>query len=177
MAGLALHGSGCSPGIGAGGVTGEAPEALFYHLLRRPLESVVPNLLERCLAQGWRVTVRGGSGERIAALSAHLWTWRDDSFLPHGEASDGFAERQPVYLTAGPEKPNAPDVLMLVDRGVAEDRELAAHRRLLALFDGHDEDAVAEARHLWKRALAAGCRAQYWAEDAAGRWVRKAESG
>lgn len=153
-----------------------APEALFYHLQRRPLETVATDLLERCLARGWRVTVRGGAPERIASLSAHLWTWRDDSFLPHGEAADGWAERQPVYLTAGPEKPNAPDVLMLVDRAGAEDAELAAHRRLLALFDGHDPEAVAEARILWKRVLAAGCQAQYWAEDPSGRWTKKAES-
>jgi DNA polymerase-3 subunit chi len=151
----------------------DAPEALFYHLTRRPLEAVTPEILERCLARGWRVTLRGGSPERIATLSAHLWTYRDDSFLPHGDAADGHAERQPVYLTAGPEKPNNPDVLLLVDRAAVDPAELTAHRRVATLFDGHDETAVAEARVLWKQAIAAGCRAQYWAEEN-GRFVLKA---
>lgn len=153
-----------------------ASEALFYHLTRRPLEAVLPDILERCLARGWRVTLRGGSAERLAALGSHLWTYRDDAFLPHGEASDGHAEHQPIYLTTGPEKPNAPDVLILVDRAAVEAMELTAHQRIVTIFDGHDSGAVEEARGLWKKAVAAGCIAQYWAEDERGRWVRKAQS-
>lgn len=154
---------------------GTVTEALFYHLTRRPLEAVLPEILERCLDRGWRVCVRGGSAERIATMSAHLWTYRDDAFLPHGDASDGRPERQPIYLTADPECPNAPEVLILIDRASVTPGDLAAHRRLVALFDGHDADAVGEARMLWKQAVAAGCHAQYWAEEG-GRWVRKAES-
>ena len=158
-------------------MTAPASEALFYHLTGRPLEGVLPEILERCLARGWRVTLRGGSAERLAALGTHLWTYRDDAFLPHGDASDGFAARQPIYLTTGPEKPNAPDVLILVDRAAVAAAELTAHTRLVALFDGHDAAAVDEARVLWKQTVAAGCVAQYWAEDGQGRWVRKAQSG
>jgi DNA polymerase-3 subunit chi len=158
-------------------MTGPAREALFYHLTRRPLEAVLPEILERCLARQWRVTLRGGSAERLAALGAHLWTYRDDAFLPHGDASDGYPERQPIYLTTGPEKPNAPDVLILTDRAAIAATELAAHARVVTIFDGHDTAAVEEARNLWKQAVVAGCVAQYWAEDDGGRWVRKAQSG
>jgi len=28
--------------------------------------------------------VQASSDERIDGLDAHLWTWRDDAFLPHG---------------------------------------------------------------------------------------------
>ena len=70
-------------------------EVRFYHLTERPLEWVLPVLLERSLERGWRVTVRGTDPARIEALSAHLWTYRDDSFLPHGTPEDGNAARQP----------------------------------------------------------------------------------
>ena len=59
-------------------------EMLFYHLQRQPLERVLPTLLERSLERGWRVVVQAPSEERVDALDAHLWTYRDDSFLPHG---------------------------------------------------------------------------------------------
>lgn len=160
-----------------GGTDRPPPEALFYHLTRRPLEAVLPDLLQRCLGRGWRVTLRGGDADRVSALGTHLWTFRDDAFLPHGDASDGHAARQPIYLTDGPEKPNAPDVLILVDRAALDPAELTAHARLVTLFDGHDTDAVAEARTLWRQAVAAECSAQYWAEEENGRWVRKAQSG
>ena len=153
------------------------PEALFYHLTRRPLESVLPELLERSLARGWRVVVRSGAPERLAALNDHLWKYRDDAFLPHGDATDGHAERQPVYLTTGPEKPNQPDILMAIDRAGVGPEEFTAHSRLVVIFDGHDPEAVAEARDLWRQTTATTCRAQYWAQDESGRWVKKAESG
>ena len=59
-------------------------EILFYHLQRQPLERVLPPLLEKSLERGWRVVVQAASDERVEALDAHLWTYRDDSFLPHG---------------------------------------------------------------------------------------------
>ena len=73
-------------------------EVRFYHLTERPLEQVLPVMLERSLERGWRVLVRGTEPARIEALSARLWTHGDASFLAHGTASDGDAARQPVWL-------------------------------------------------------------------------------
>ena len=58
-------------------------EVLFYHLQDMSLENVLPPLLEKSLERGWRVVVQSTSEERADALDAHLWTYRDDSFLPH----------------------------------------------------------------------------------------------
>ena len=44
-------------------------EVLFYHLESRPLEQVLPQLLEKTLERGWRAVVQAGSDERAAALS------------------------------------------------------------------------------------------------------------
>ena len=151
-----------------------AAEALFYHLTARPLEAALPELLEKCLERGWRVTLRAGSPERVEALTLRLWSYRDDAFLPHGDASDGRAERQPVYLTAGPETPNDPQALFLVDGAAATAAELAALGRVVTLFDGRDEAAVAAARAEWRRAAEAGCACVYWAQDGEGRWSRRA---
>ena len=59
-------------------------EILFYHLQGQKLEGVLTPLLEKSLERGWKVVVQGASEERIEALDAHLWTYRDDGFLPHG---------------------------------------------------------------------------------------------
>ena len=59
-------------------------ELRFYHLQDQRLDRVLPQLLEMSLSRGWRVVVQASSEERVEALDAHLWTYRDDSFLPHG---------------------------------------------------------------------------------------------
>ena len=90
-------------------------EVLFYQLDRRPLEAVLPQLLERTLERGWRACVQAGSEERVEALSSALWTWREEAFLPHGTARDGHGELQPIWLTAGDDNPNGASVRFLVD--------------------------------------------------------------
>jgi DNA polymerase III subunit chi len=147
-------------------------EVLFYHLGRQPLDKVLPGLLEKTLERGWRAVVQAGSSERVEALNALLWTYADESFLPHGSARDGFTEQQPVFLTAGEDNPNAATVRFLVDG--AEAADLRGYARVVYIFDGRDEDAVAQARTAWRSAKGAGFNVTYWQQSDAGRWEKKA---
>ena len=147
-------------------------EVLFYHLEHQPLEKVLPNLLERTLARGWKAVVQAGSEERLDAIDQSLWTYAEDSFLPHGQRKAGHAEMQPVFLTTGPETPNGAGVRFLVDGATAATFE--GFVRVVYLFDGGDPEAMAIARGQWKEAKAAGCAVTYWQQTDQGRWERKA---
>lgn len=150
----------------------EGTEVLFYHLERKPLDAVIPGLLQRTLERGWRAVVQCGSQERLEALDLTLWTYQDDSFLPHGTAKDGFAADQPIYLTTGPETPNGAGVRFLVEG--AEPVDFSAHARMVFLFDGNDPDATERARQQWRTAKAAGLPVSYWKQGPDGRWENKA---
>lgn len=147
-------------------------EIYFYHLESRSLEEVLPPLLERSLERGWRAVVQASSVERVAALDTLLWTYRDESFLPHGTARDGPGNLQPVYLTAEADNPNAAQVRFLVDGAELDDA--APYVRAVFIFDGRDEDAVARARAQWQAAKTQGLGVSYWQQDADGRWGQKA---
>lgn len=147
-------------------------EVLFYHLEHHPLERVLPSLLERTLERGWRAVVQSGSAERLEALDLTLWTYRDESFLPHGTARDGDPSRQPIYLTTGEETPNGAGVRFLVDG--AEAGAFEGFVRIVCLFDGRDPDATAKARSQWKAARDAGCAVTYWRQTENGRWEKQA---
>ena len=147
-------------------------EVLFYHLEHQPLERVLPNLIERALERGWRAVVQAGSQERVEALDTLLWTYREESFLPHGTKRDGNPTEQPVYLTDGEDNPNGSTVRFLVDGAAAG--ALEGYARLVYLFDGRDTGAVTKARELWKRATDAGCATTYWQQSSEGRWENKA---
>lgn len=144
----------------------------FYHLTATPLESALPRLLEKVLAGGHRAVVMAGSGERIEALNAQLWTYSPGSFLPHGAAADGNVADQPIWLTDRDENPNRADVLVLTE-GVRSAR-IAEFARCLDLFDGADADAVARARERWTECRARGFTVTYWQQTSAGGWEKKA---
>jgi DNA polymerase-3 subunit chi len=148
-------------------------EILFYHLQGQKLEGVLPALLEKSIERGWKVVVQGSSEERIEALDAHLWTYRDDGFLPHGTSREAEAAMQPVLLTLTDSNPNAANVRFLID-GAPMPADPQAYARIVLLFDGDDEDAVAAARAHWTDAKAKGFEATYWQPDEQGRWAKKA---
>jgi DNA polymerase-3 subunit chi len=146
-------------------------DVLFHHLERQPLEQALPRLLEATLAAGRRAVVVAGSAERVEALAGQLWTYDQDSWLPHGTARDGFAEDQPIWITAGDDNPNGATDLYLTD-GVDSAR-IADFERCFDLFDGNDEAARDAARQRWLKRKAEGHAVSYWRQTTAG-WDRKA---
>jgi DNA polymerase-3 subunit chi len=148
-------------------------EVLFYHLKGQTLEQVLPPLLQKSLQRGWRVVVQAASDERVEGLDAHLWTWRDDSFLPHGTWRDSEASAHPILLTVNEANPNGAGVRFLVE-GAGMPGDAAAYHRIVLLFDGEDPEAVETARTRWGEAKAAGFDVTYWQADESGRWQRQA---
>ena len=98
--------------------------------------------------------MRATERERVEHLDGWLWSYRDDSFLPHGRDDEPMAERQPVLITPGMDNPNGADALFLIDG--AEPGEIGGFTRCVLLFDGRDEAALAAARRKWSGFKAAG---------------------
>src|SRR6202161_404280 len=153
-------------------------EVLFYHLQNMSLESVLPPLLEKSLERGWRVVVQSTSQERTEALDAHLWTYRDDSLLPHatwraGDAGRaGDAQAQPIVLAMEEGNPNGANVRFLID-SAALPADADAYERMVLVFNGDDGDALAAARGAWTDCKARGFEVTYWQADERGRWQRR----
>ena len=147
-------------------------EIWFYHLENRRLEEVLPSLLEKTLERGWRAVVQAGSRERLEALDNALWTYRDDSFLPHGSKRDGFPEQQPIFLTLDAENPNGANIRFVVEGADLPDDQ--TYDRVVYVFDGHDKGELGRARQTWKQAKDSGLTATYWRQTTTGRWEKQA---
>ena len=87
----------------------------FYHLQNQTLENVLPKLLEKAYETGKKVKIKVGNEERVEFINTFLWTFNDQSFIPHGSRKDGFGEMQPIWLSAGDDNPNGATMLFLVD--------------------------------------------------------------
>ena len=146
-------------------------EIRFYHLSRNSLEQALPQLLEKVLERGWRAVVMAGSPERAEALAQHLWTYREGSFLPHGNAKDGFAEDQPIWLTEKDENPNGAKVLMLTDGAATQNT--GTYDMICEIFDEATPGAVDSARTRWQAYKSSGANLTYWQQNEKG-WEKKA---
>jgi DNA polymerase III subunit chi len=148
-------------------------EIFFYELSGQSLERILPPLIAKSLERGWRVVVQAASDERVDALDAHLWTWRDDVFLPHATWRDAEATEQPCLLTVNEDNPNGAAVRFLLE-GLGIPGDARAYQRLVLLFDGADPEALAMARDRASKAETEGFAVTYWRSDESGRWQRQA---
>ena len=152
-------------------------EALFYHLERRALDDVLPGLIEKTLERGWKALIRVESSERADAIDNLLWTYSEQTFLPHAQSGDGNPNRQPVLITVEQDNPNKANVLFLIGGTAPPPWSAAETKRLMRIvlmFDGRDADSLAQARKAWKDAKAEGHDVTYWKESASGRFEKQA---
>ena len=151
-------------------------EVWFYHLQGSSLDRALPTLLERSLERGWRAVVQASTPERIEALDAALWTYDEASFLAHGTVRDGDAVLQPIVLLQGPENPNGAAIRFLIDGAEvlpALTAEGGCYERVVLIFDGADEDELADARRQWSELKKAGHGVAYWQQGEDGRWEKR----
>ncbi len=146
----------------------------FYHLQQKTLDEVLPKLLQKAYSTGKRIKVKIGTEERVEFINSLLWTYNDESFLPHGSKKDGFADQQPIWLSADIENPNTALFLFLVDGAEENAETLMQYERVFNIFDGNSAEAVQQARRLWKEYKNSGCEVYYWQQDNAGKWIQKA---
>ena len=149
-------------------------ETLFYHLERRSLEDVLPGLVEKSLQRGWRALIRADTAQRSDALDTLLWTFDDQSFLPHAQTGDGDSTQQPVLISVEDANLNRAEIVFYVGGARPGDwAELKDLVRVVLLFDGRDGEALAGARAAWKDAKAAGHDVTYWKESPSGKFEKQ----
>lgn len=147
-------------------------EVLFYHLTESKLDEALPALIEKSLERKWRVAVEFTDPDLRDELDIHLWTYRDDAFLPHGTDDGEEPERQPVLLTVLKDNINKANIRFFVNG--ATPGSLEGYDRGILMFDGYNPEEVEAARGEWKRLKAEGHALTYWQQTPERRWVKKA---
>lgn len=145
----------------------------FYHLQKSPLEQVLPKLCEKAYATGKRIKIMVGNTERVEFINSLLWTYNEESFLPHGSKKDGFVEDQPIFISDDENNENDAQMLILVDGAKPAVDLLGNYERVLNIFDGNDNFALDTARNYWKEIKQFGGELHYWQQNDFGGFEQK----
>ncbi len=135
----------------------------FYHLEKSNLDTELPFIMEGLYAEKKRVLIRTDSPERTDYIGNLLWTYNSDKWLPHGTEKDGRSQKQPIFITEGPDNPNNATVLAVVsgemlDFAALENKDF---EHILIIFSAHDMTAKDNARKLWLAAKEKGHELYY----------------
>ena len=143
----------------------------FYHIQKKTAESVVIDLVEKALTRGHKILIRMQDDNQVQRLNEYLWTAKPESFLPHGSSSEGYSDKQPIYLTAMNDNPNNSDVLFLMPG--CENFDISNFTLVCDILDGRDEDQIAKGRARYKQWKSAGHNLSYWQQSDTGKWEQK----
>lgn len=142
----------------------------FYHLEHASVESVLPILLEKTQEKGWTALLKM-SDARLAEMDKYLWTYRDDSFLPHGRDDEPMSARQPIVLSSTAETSASSECVFLLDQADIELSDTA--QRCIVIIEGQVPDSVTFERARWKRLSETDATLSYWQQNDRGEWQKK----
>ena len=133
----------------------------FYHLTRVPLEKVLPSIAERVLANGERLVIVAQDDKILTRIDTLLWSYKPDSFLPHGRTGD-----QPILLTVDTEGAAAQNIAMI------DGQWRDAAQNFARAFYFFDSQSIEGARRAWRGLADKGeVERHYWKQDDVGKWV------
>ena len=144
----------------------------FYHLTKSTLDEALPRLVTKAFQTDKTIKIKVGNPLRLDFLNTHLWTFDEESFLPHGTKKDGFSDMQPIFLSSDDEVPNDATLLFVVDGADVDPNTAKTFERIFYIFDSNNQDELSKARLSWK-AFDADFEKHYWQQDATGKWQEK----
>lgn len=146
-------------------------EISFYHFMCGSFEKTLGKLLEKVYDAKMNAVVLADTQEQVEELNTFLWSFNREGFLPHGTAKEGLASLQPIWLTTQYENPNQASILLTLKSKALEN--FKNFKRCLDFFNGHDDDAVKQARTRWKLYKDKGYTLTYWKQSSSGQWEQK----
>ena len=145
----------------------------FYHLTKSTLDEALPKLALKAYETGKKIKIKVGGELRVDFINSLLWTFDEESFLPHGVKKDGFAKDQPIYLSSDDDTPNDATLLFAVDGADIDPQNPQNFERIFYVFDGHNENELSKARQTWKTFISDEVEKHYWQQTELGQWQEK----
>jgi len=146
-------------------------EYWFYHLEASTVEGILPGLLEKTRQKGWRALVKLPQSQ-LKEMDDYLWTYKDDSFLPHGRDDEPLAEQQPITLSANVETADGYQAVFLI--GGTDIEDMSGVERCMVMINGRSENDVMRERKRWKALKETDAALSYYQQNDRGSWEKKA---
>lgn len=105
-------------------------------------------IAEKAWLGGHRIFIRTASEGDALRLDDLLWTWKQDSFVPHGIHPGAGDDELPVLLGCGEGPPGEPDVLINLGEQVLPSPERFTR---IAELVGGDEEARTAGRSRYRQ--------------------------
>lgn len=128
-------------------------QVLFYRI-HDDWQIHFPRLLEKIYSSNHKISVQFGSESVRDSLNEYLWTWKEDSFLPHGidiGEESVFASFQPILLTVKGDNTNSSTIRFFVDKALMHNDDIGRYDKIVFIVDNNDQESREWGLKNWHR--------------------------
>ena len=147
-------------------------EISFYHLQYSSAPTAVVRLVQKAADRKLPTLLLCQNEDMVKEVDELLWTFSTDAFIPHATDQDALTDQQPVLISSHHELPaNHAELLVIQGRTAALDEAYLKHfNKVMDVFDGSNDNDVAEARKRWAHYKKQGYTMTYWKQNQKGGW-------
>ena len=145
-------------------------EYSFYHHEASTIESTLPQLLEKSIKKNWRALVKTQI-DYLPELDDFLWSFKTDSFLPHGRDDQPKMEHHPIVISSSAKIADNFQIVFLLKGSYVDN--LNDVERCVIFIDGRSEESICNERNRWQKLKGKGAKLNYYQQNANGEWIKK----
>ena len=137
-------------------------EIYFYNTSSRDFLRDITLLIERLYLLEHKVIVLCPDNNVSAIVDDYLWSYKDESFLPHSIADQDHSELDSIIISSHQLNLDFYKIL-IVFKGSSISFDYSNNfEKVYYFFDDNSNDEREIARTLWKEAKKSGTKCKYW---------------
>ena len=141
---------------------GKLEKAFFYNSSHRDIVADVASLTENIFKKNNKIVIFCIDQETAEVVDNFLWSYRDDSFIPHAIAKHGVLSLDPILVTTDLDKGSEHNVLLALNGLFIKEKDWQRFSKIYYFFDNQDLKEKENARSMWKSFSSLDIDCKYW---------------
>ena len=150
--------------------TGKLEKAFFYKSSHRDVVRDIAWLTESIFKKNNRIVIFCTDQETAEVVDDFIWSYRDDSFIPHSIKKHRETSLDPILVTTDLDGSYEHNVLLALNGVLIKEKDWQRFAKVYYFFDDQDSREKENARAMWKSFSSLAVNCKYWINEK-NKWV------
>ena len=150
--------------------SGNLEKAFFYNSSHRDVVRDIAWLTENIFKKNNRIVIFCTDHETAEVVDDFIWSYRDDSFIPHSIKKHRETSLDPILVTTDLDGGYEHNVLVALNGVLIKENDWQRFTKIYYFFDDQDSEEKETARSMWKSFSSLDVNCKYWINEK-NKWV------
>ncbi|MDC3108146.1 DNA polymerase III subunit chi [Paracoccaceae bacterium] len=141
---------------------GKLEKAFFYNVYQRDVVADIAWLTENIFKKNNKIVIFCTDQETAEVVNDFLWSYRDDSFIPHSIKKNGGSSLCPILVATDLNEVYEHNVLLALNGALIKEKDWQGFAKIYYFFDDQDIKEKDNARFMWKSFSSLDIDCKYW---------------